>query len=68
MGLKSLLEFQVFQTGLSNQKIPQNDKGSKNHFGFLGQVDFNKSNTTRMVFFYQPKGGVFYQPQGGAFD
>jgi hypothetical protein len=59
MGLRSLLEFQVFQIGFSNQKIPQSDMRSKNHFGFLGQVHFKKSNMTMMVFFHQPKGGAF---------
>lgn len=32
---KSLLEFQVFQTGFSNQKVPESGRGSKNHYGFL---------------------------------
>jgi hypothetical protein len=41
--------------GFSNQKIPQSDSGSKNHFGFLGQINFNKSSTTRMVFMTNPK-------------
>jgi hypothetical protein len=45
----ALLKSQVFQIGSSNQKIPQSDRGSKNHFGFQGQVDFNKSNMTKMV-------------------
>ncbi len=49
--LVSLLKFQNFQTGFSNEKLPQSDKGSKNQFGFLGQVNFNKSNMTRMAFF-----------------
>jgi len=49
--LHSLLKFQVFQTRFSNQKVPQSDEGSKNHFGFVGQVNFNKSSMTRMVFF-----------------
>jgi hypothetical protein len=39
-----------FQIGFSNQKVPQSDRGSKNHFGFLGQVDFNKSNAIKMIF------------------
>jgi hypothetical protein len=46
----TLLEFQVFQIGFSNQKVPQNDRGLENHFGFLGQVDLNNSSTTMMVF------------------
>jgi hypothetical protein len=40
-----------FSTGFSNQKISQSDGGLEKHFGFLGQVDFNKSSMTRMVFF-----------------
>jgi hypothetical protein len=44
-----------FQT----KKIPQRDRGAKNHFGFIGQVDFNRSNMTWMVFFYKPQGGAF---------
>ncbi len=40
-----------FSNWIFKPKIPQSDKGSKNHFGFLGQVDFNKSSMTRMVFF-----------------
>jgi len=55
----SLLKFQVVQIGFSNQKISKNDRGSKNHFDFLKQVDFNKSNMTRMIFFDQPQGSAF---------
>jgi len=50
----ALLEFQVFQTRFSNQKVLQSDKGSKNHLNFLGQVDFNMSNTTKMVLLTNP--------------
>jgi hypothetical protein len=39
-----------FSNWISNQKVPQSDKGSKNYFVFLGQVDFKKSYTIKMVF------------------
>jgi hypothetical protein len=34
IGQTSLLEFQVFQIGFSNQKVPQNDNSKKNPLVF----------------------------------
>jgi hypothetical protein len=34
IGQASLLEFQVFQIGVSNQKVPLNDNRKKNPLGF----------------------------------
>jgi len=45
-----ITKIRSFSNWISNQKVPQNNRGSKNHFGFLRQVDFNKSSMTRMVF------------------
>jgi len=59
----SLLKFQVVQIGFSNQKISKNDRGSKNHFDFLKQVDFNKSNMTRMIFFTNLKVVLLTNPK-----
>jgi len=61
--LHSLLKFQVFQTRFSNQKVPQSDKGSKNHFGFVGQVNFNKFSMTKMVFFTNLKVVLLTNPK-----
>jgi hypothetical protein len=42
--------FKFFNVDIQIKKYPKMTRGHKNHFGFLGQVDFNKSNTTRMIF------------------
>jgi len=39
-----------FSNWIFKPKSTLNNRGSKNHFGFLRQVDFNKSSMTRMVF------------------